>query len=284
MSRPTVAGWTLAALLTLILTGRAGAAIKTQEVEYEHEGTKLLGYLAYDDSGAGKRPGVVVVHEWMGHNEYARRRAEQLAQLGYAAFALDMYGKGVRAKDPQEASQMAGRFKNDRKLMRARAKAGLEVLRKQPMVDAGRVAAMGYCFGGQVSLELARAGEDVAGVVSFHGTLDTPTPQDAKNIKGKVLALHGAADPFVPPDHVAAFLKEMEDAKVDYQFVSYGPGIVHGFTNPGNKGSAMKGVGYDEDADRLSWRAMREFFEEVFGGPGQQRARVTPAGAGGAGR
>ena len=273
MSRLTVTGRVLVALLAVWLGGTAGAAIKTQEIEYEHGGTKLLGYLAYDDSAQGKRPGVVVVHEWMGHNEYARKRAEQLAGLGYAAFALDMYGKGVRAKDPQEAGQMAGRFKNDRKLMRDRARAGLDVLKQQPMVDSARLASMGYCFGGQVSLELARGGEDLKGVVSFHGALDTKTPENAKNIKGKVLALHGAADPFVPPDHVAAFVKEMEDAKVDYQFVAYGPGVVHGFTNPGNKGSTMKGVGYDEKADVRSWQAMKDFFNEALGGGDQAAAR-----------
>ena len=272
MIRTTAARWTLAMGLGLLLAAPAGAAIKTQEIEYEHNGTKLLGFLAYDDATQDKRPGVIVVHEWMGHNDYARRRAEQLAGLGYAAFALDMYGKGVRAKDAQEASQMAGRFKSDRQLMRDRARAGLDVLKQQPMVDPARLAAMGYCFGGQVSLELARAGSDLAGVVSFHGALDTPTPQDAKNIKGKVLALHGAADPFVPPDHVEAFVREMEDAKVDYQFVAYGPDVVHGFTNPGNKGAAMKGVGYDENADRRSWRAMQVFFEELFGARQQQRA------------
>ena len=271
MSSWTIAGVLVSLVLALSLAAPAGAAIKTQEIEYDHGGTKLLGYLAYDDAVQGKRPGVVVVHEWMGHNDYVRRRAEQLAGLGYVAFALDMYGKGVRAKDPQEAGQMAGRFKNDRKLMRERARAGLDVLKKQPMVDTGRLAAMGYCFGGQVSLELARSGADLAGVVSFHGALDTPTPQDAKNIKGKVLACHGASDPFVPPEHVAAFMKEMEDAKVDYQFDSYGPGVVHGFTNPDNKNPVMKGVGYDEKADRRSWQAMQDFFNEVFGNR-QQRA------------
>ena len=165
---------------------------------------------------------------------------------------------------------MAGRFKNDRKLMRDRARAGLDVLKKQPNVDTTRLAAMGYCFGGQVSLELARGGADLAGVVSFHGALDTPTPQDARNIKGKVLACHGAVDPFVPPDHVAAFMKEMEDAKVDYEFVSYG-GAVHGFTNPDNQGSTMKGVAYQEKADRRSWEAMKDFFNEIFG----SRVRAT---------
>lgn len=272
MTRFIAAGRALAVTLALLLAGQTTAAIKTEEIEYDHDGTKLLGYLAYDDSTQGKRPGVVVVHEWMGHNEYARRRAEQLAQLGYAAFALDMYGKGVRAKDAKEASQMAGRFKNNRKLMRDRARAGLDVLKKQPMVDATKLASMGYCFGGQVSLELARGGADVLGVVSFHGALDTPTPEDASNIKGKVLALHGAADPFVPPDHVHAFVKEMEDGKVDYQLVAYGPNVVHGFTNPDNKNSPMNGVGYDENADRRSWRAMQVFFEEIFGGQPQRPA------------
>ena len=259
-SYPIIAGLALA-----LVAPSARAELKSKEIEYKHGETTLLGYLVWDDSAGGaKRPGVVVVHEWMGHNEYARMRANMLARLGYVAFALDMYGKGVKAKDAQEASQMAGRFKSDRKLMRERATAGLEVLRKQPMVDASRMAAMGYCFGGQVSLELARAGEDLRGVVSFHGALDTKAPDDAKNIKAKVLACHGAADPFVPPDHVAAFQKEMEDAKVDYQFVAYGPGVVHGFTNPDNKGSAMKGVGYDEKADARSWQAMRDFFDEIF--------------------
>ena len=258
---------TAAAALALFLCPTiARAELKKQEVEYKHGDTTLLGYLVWDDRPTtGKRPGVVVVHEWMGHNDYARRRADMLAELGYVAFALDMYGKGVRAKDPQEAAQMAGRFKNDRKLMRDRARAGLDVLKKQPTVDATRLAAMGYCFGGQVSLELGRSGADVVGIVSFHGALDTPTPQDAQNIKGRVLACHGAVDPFVPPDHVAAFMKEMEDAKVDYEFVAYGPNVLHGFTNPANKGSPMQGVAYDEKSDKRSWEAMRVFFGEIFG-------------------
>src|SRR3954469_7653742 len=198
-----------------LIAPSAQAALRHQEVEYKHGDTTLLGYLAWDDAGGqAKRPGVVVVHEWMGHNDYVRRRADQLAQLGYVAFALDMYGKGVRAKDPQEAGQMAGRFKNDRKLMRDRARAGLDVLKKQPTVDPNRIAAMGYCFGGQVALELGRSGADLAGIVSFHGALDTPTPDDAKNIKAKVLACHGSSDPFVPLEHVRDFIQEMENGKV----------------------------------------------------------------------
>jgi dienelactone hydrolase len=182
------------------------------------------------------------------------------------AFALDMYGKGVKAKDPQEAGQMAGRFKNDRKLMRERAQAGLDVLKKQSMVDTNRIAAMGYCFGGQVALELGRSGANLKGIVTFHGALDTPTPEDAKNIKAKVLACHGSSDPFVPLEHVRDFIQEMENGKVDYRVIAYGPGVVHGFTNPDNKNSKMEGVAYDENADRRSWRAMEDFFKEIFDG------------------
>jgi dienelactone hydrolase len=256
----------IVALLALAAFAPAARAeVKNKEIEYKHGDTTLRGYLAWDDSpSVGKRPGVLVVHEWMGHNDYVRRRADMLAKLGYVAFALDMYGKGVMAKDPKEAGQMAGRFKNDRKLMRERAQAGLDVLTKQQTVDGSRIAAMGYCFGGQVSLELGRAGSDLKGIVSFHGALDTPTPADAKNIKAKVLACHGSADPFVPLDHVANFINEMEEAKVDYRVVAYGPGVVHGFTNPDNRNSPMQGVAYDENADRRSWRAMEDFFKEVF--------------------
>ena len=258
--------YVIVALLALAFVApSAHAELKSKEIEYKHGDTTLLGYLVWDDSpSVGKRPGVVVVHEWMGHNDYVRRRANMLAKLGYAAFALDMYGKGVKAKDPQEAGQMAGRFKNDRKLMRERAQAGLDVLKKQSMVDTSRIGAMGYCFGGQVALELGRSGADLKGIVSFHGALDTPTPDDAKNIKAKVLACHGSADPFVPLEHVRDFIQEMENGKVDYRVIAYGPGVVHGFTNPDNKNSKMQGVGYDENADRRSWEAMRELFDEVF--------------------
>src|SRR5438105_13546389 len=157
------------ALMFLLGAGVARAAVHTDVVEYKHGDVVLEGYLAYDDSSTDKRPGVLVVHEWTGHNPYVRKRAEQLAGLGYVAFALDMYGKGVQAKDAKEAAQLASTYKNDRKLMRARANAGLDVLRKQPLVDTERLAAIGYCFGGTTVLELARGGADLAGVVSSHG-------------------------------------------------------------------------------------------------------------------
>ncbi len=254
----------LAALpLSALFAGTAPAALHTETVEYRHGGVVLEGYLAYDDAQAGKRPGVLVIHEWTGHNAYARKRAEQLAGLGYVAFALDMYGKGVHAKDARDAAAKAAVFKNDRALMRARAAAGLDVLRRDPHVDPGRLTAIGYCFGGTTALELARSGADLVGVVSFHGNLATPSPADAKNIKGKVLVLHGAADPVVPAAEVAEFEREMKSAGVDYRLVKY-PGAVHSFTNPGAGNDPSRGTAYNAAADKESWEAMKEFFERLF--------------------
>jgi dienelactone hydrolase len=251
------------ALLALFWATGVRAALHTEVIEYRHGDKVLEGYLAYDDSSPAKRPGVLVVHEWTGHNPYVRKRAEQLAQLGYVAFALDMYGKGVHAKDNQEAATLAGTYKNDRKLMRGRAGAGLDVLLKQPLVDGKRVAAIGYCFGGTTVLEIARGGTEIAGVVSFHGDLATPTPQDAKNIKAKVLALHGADDPFVKPEVVAAFEDEMRKGGVDWQLVAYGD-AVHSFTNPGAGHNKALGAAYNAKADHRSWEAMKSFFAEIF--------------------
>lgn len=169
----------------------ARAELHTETVEYRHGDTVLIGYLAYDNAIKGKRPSVLVVHEWWGNNAYSKRRAEELAGLGYVAFALDMYGKGIIAKDTKEARALAGIYRNDRGLMRERANAGLEILRKHDLTDTKRMAAIGYCFGGTTILELARSGAPLAGFVSFHGGLDTPDPKDAENIKGKVLVLHG---------------------------------------------------------------------------------------------
>ncbi len=253
----------LAAAFLFAGLSHARAEVKTEVVEYRHGDVVLEGYLAYDDAIPGKRPGVLVVHEWMGHNPYVRKRAEQLAGLGYVAFALDMYGKGVRAKDAKEAAALAGKYKGDRPLMRARAGAGLDVLRKHARVDPSRLAAIGYCFGGTAALELARGGADLVSVVTFHGGLDTPTPGDARNIKGKVLALHGGDDPFVPMKQVEAFQEEMRKGGVDWQFVSYG-GAVHSFTNPEAGSDNSKGAAYNERADRRSWEAMKTFFAETL--------------------
>ena len=251
----------LAVALAAAAAHPAAAAVKTEVVEYKDGEQTCEGFLAWDDSAAGKRPGVVVVHEWMGLGTYAKERARQLASLGYVAFAADIYGKGIRAKDATEAGQLAGKYKGDLPLLRSRARAAFDTLAKSPRVDPARIFAIGYCFGGTTALELARSGAPLAGVVSFHGGLSTKDPSDAKNVKGRVLVLHGAADPYVPPAEVAAFQKEMEDAKVDWQMVFYA-GAVHSFTNPASGNDPSKGAAYDARADRRSWEAMKAFFAE----------------------
>ena len=251
------------AFTVLVAAMNANGEVRTETVEYKQGGVTMIGYAAWDDAIPGKRPGVLVVHEWYGLNDYAKSRARQLAQLGYVALAVDMYGNGVTAKDPAEAGKLATALRNDRPLMRARAQAALETLRKNPHCDPRRVAAIGYCFGGGVALELARSGADIAGVVSFHGNLDTPNPDDAKNIKAKVLVLHGADDPHVNAEQVANFQQEMRKAKVDWQMIAYG-GAVHSFTNPDSGDDPSRGVAYNAAADRRSWQAMRTFFDEIF--------------------
>lgn len=253
--------WMLGAVA--VLSASAHAAIQTRTVEYKQGDTVLEGYLAYDDAIEGKRPGVLVVHAWMGLSEYEQSRARQLAALGYVAFAADIYGKGVRPQNPQEAGQQAGKFRADRALLRARAVAGLQVLAAQPNVEADKIAAIGYCFGGGTALELARSGAKVAGTVSFHGNLDTPNPDDAKNIIGKVLVLHGAEDPHVSDEQLLNFQQEMRDAKVNYQINAYG-GAVHAFSDPGAGDDPGKGAAYNAQADKRSWQAMKDFFAEIF--------------------
>jgi len=249
--------------LFLILAATARAEIHTEVVTYKQGDTTLEGYLAYDTSVKGKRPGVLVSHQWTGLTAYEKKRAEMLAQMGYVALALDIYGKGVRADNQADAAKLAGQYKSDRPLLRARATAGLDLLINNALVDSKRIAAIGYCFGGTTVLELARSGADVAGVVSFHGGLATPSPQDAKNIKGKVLVCHGADDPFVPLKELNAFEAEMRDAKVDWQLVSYG-NSVHGFTMAQAGNDNSKGMAYNEKADQRSWQAMKDFFAEIF--------------------
>lgn len=238
------------------------AAIHTETVEYQQGDTTLAGFLAYDDSSKGPRPGVLVVHQWKGVSAYEQKRAEMLAKLGYAVFCVDIYGKGVRPATPQAAGAEAGNYKGNRPLLRARVNAGLETFRKQAVVDAKGIAAIGYCFGGTTVIELAPSGADVAGVVSFHGGLDSPKPEDGKNINCKILACHGADDPFVPAKDLEAFENEMRDSGVDWRLIKYG-GAVHSFTDWKADGS-MKGAKYDEKADQRSWEAMRSFFAEVL--------------------
>lgn len=248
---------------SLLWTALAHAAIRSETVEYTHEGTKLEGYYVYDDARQGPRPAILVAHQWKGLTGYEKRRAEMLAELGYVVFAVDIYGKGIRPETTQEAGKLAGQYKSDRNLLRGRVNAGLDKLKTYAQVDGAKIAAIGYCFGGTTVLELARSGAGVKGVVSFHGGLGSPTPADAKKIQCKVLALHGAEDPFVPAEEIAGFQKEMRDAGVDYQFVAYG-GAVHSFTQKEAGNDNSKGAAYNETADRRSWEAMRTFFAELF--------------------
>jgi dienelactone hydrolase len=250
-------------LTTLVVGSSAQAALQTAVVEYKQGNTTLEGYLAYDDAFTGKRPGVLVVHEWTGLGDYVKQRANQLAKLGYVAFAADIYGKGIRPDNPKDAGAEATIYRQDRPLMRELAKAGLAMLQQNPLTDPSRIAAIGYCFGGGTVLELARSGAPVAGVVSFHGNLDTPKPEDAQKIQAKVLVLHGADDPYVPQEQVTAFVKEMDAADVDWQMISYGE-TVHSFTNPQAGNDPTKGVAYSPKADRRSWKAMQQFFAELF--------------------
>lgn len=251
-------------VLALLAPAFSQAAIETKTVDYQQGDTRLVGYLAYPKEVKEPRPGVLVVHERMGLNDYAKRRAEQLAELGYVAFAADIYGDGKIATDTKEAGALSSAYKKDRALLRARAAAGLATLKAQPGVAPGKVAAIGYCFGGTTVLELARSGAEVAGVVSFHGGLDSPAPQDARNIRAKVLALHGADDPYVPAEQVAGFEEEMRKGGVDWQLIAYG-GAVHGFTNSANGSDNRKGAAYHAAADARSWWAMRQFLDEAVG-------------------
>lgn len=258
----------VALLLSVITLSPIHAAIQTRTVEYKEGKTLLEGTLAYDDAIAGRRPGIVVVHDWMGPSDFSRGRAVELAKLGYVALAADIYGKGVRPKDAKEASALVGQYKSNRRLLRARVRAAFNTLLAQPQADAQKTAAIGYCFGGTTALELARSGAPVSGIVSFHGGLSTPTPEDAKTLHAKVLVLHGADDPHVPADELAAFEKEMNGGHVDWTLVKYS-GAVHAFAVPGAGNDPSKGAAYNAKADRRSWQAMRDFLHELFTPPSQ---------------
>jgi dienelactone hydrolase len=251
------------ALAAMLATMAVSAKVQTRSVEYRDGATVLEGFLAVDDSLKGPRPGVLVVHDWMGISEETKRRCSMLAGLGYVAFAADIYGKDVRPADGAEAGKLAGIYKGDRILYRHRLALALQTLRSNPKVDPKRLAAIGYCFGGTGVLELARSGADVRGVVSFHGGLDSPNPEDGKAVRCKVLVLHGADDPYVPAPDIAAFQEELRKAGVDWQMVMYS-GAVHAFTNPSAGSDPSKGAAYNERADRRSWEAMKAFFAEIL--------------------
>jgi dienelactone hydrolase len=252
----------LAISALILMAPAAQAKMVTETVEYQQDGAILEGFLAYDDAVSGKRPGVLLVHEWWGLNDFVKKRAQDLAAQGYVAFAADMYGKGVVTRDPQEAGKLAGQLRG-KPLIRQRARAGLEVLAKHKLVDPRRLAAIGFCFGGTTVLELAYDGADLAGVVSFHGGLPALKPEDRKNIKAKILVLHGADDPHVSAAEVAAFQDGMRKSGADWQLIFYG-GAVHSFTNPEAGTDKAKGVAYDPKAAARSWRHMQVFFEEIF--------------------
>jgi dienelactone hydrolase len=248
--------------LLLIAAGRsAECGVQMKAVKYTHEETPLQGYLCWDDSISGKRPGVLVVHEWWGLNEYAQRRARELAEMGYVAFALDMYGSGQVTQHPEEAGRWAGQVRSNAQRWRDRALKGLEVLKTQELADPDRLAAIGYCFGGSTVLQLAFADAPVKGVVSFHGALSPPPPDVP--VRAKVLVCHGEADSFIPPAVVQAFEDGMDQAKADYTIIIYS-GARHGFTNPDAGNYGVDALKYDATADRRSWGHMKLFFEEIF--------------------
>lgn len=247
----------------LLVSPSTEAAIVKKAVEYNMVGKKYEGYVAYDDSKKGNQPGVLVVHNWMGVTDETKSKADMLAELGYVAFAVDIYGKNVRPKNAEEAAALATGFKKDRASLRNRMHQGLKVLREQKGVDKSKTAAIGYCFGGTAAIELARAGGDIKGAVSFHGGLDSPKPDDGAKIKGRVLALHGADDPYVPPGELAAFEEEMRKNKIDWQLIKYG-GAVHSFTEKAAGTDNTKGAAYNANADTRSWEAMRAFLSETF--------------------
>ncbi len=258
---------TLVALCAFVLPSLLSAKIVTKPISYEHNGARLEGYLAYDDSKTpnAKLPGVLVIPEWWGLNDYVKGRARQLAELGYVAFVADMYGAGIVTTDPKKAGELASQFYG-KPLFAERSRAGLDQLLAQSSVDPSRVAAIGYCFGGAASQALAYSGAPLAGIVSFHGSLlAAPTDAAAKN-KAKFLILHGAVDPFISKAELDAFLESMNTGKFDYQFIAYAD-AVHAFTNPGADAIAangLNGVGYNDAADRRSWQHMKTFFAEIF--------------------
>ncbi|MCK4950468.1 MAG: dienelactone hydrolase family protein [Gammaproteobacteria bacterium] len=253
-------------LLLILGFASTHAAIQDKEIVYQDGDTVLKGYLAYDDIYKGKRPAVLVVHEWWGHNDYARKRARMLAGLGYTALAVDMYGDGKQASHPDDAGKFAGEAKKNMNTARTRFLSAMNLLTNQSTVNPDKVAAIGYCFGGGIVLEMARMGVDLDGVVSFHGSLTTRTPAEKGKIKSRILVMNGADDPFVTKEQIDTFKKEMHKAGADFKFINY-PGAKHSFTNPDADTYGKKfnlPLQYNAEVDRKSWSRMQEFFKEIF--------------------
>ncbi len=236
--------------------------MNTLKIEYKENGTTLEGYLAYNNDTKGKRPTVLIAHAWLGRDEYACKKAEELAELGYVSFAMDNFGKGVLGKHHNDGKHLKAPYMEDRLLLRRRLLAGFDTVKNMEMVDESRIAIIGYCFGGMCALDLARSGAALSGVVSFHGLFNPLEGIPANPIKAKVLALHGHDDPLVPPEMVSSLQNELTEAGVDWQIHAYG-GIAHAFTNPNADGS-VAGVFYDAVADNRSWTAAKNFLEEIF--------------------
>jgi dienelactone hydrolase len=253
---------TVAFLLAIVSVARA--AIKTEAVTYQEGQAKAHSFIVYDDSLSGKRPGVLVVPEWWGLNDYPRMRSKMLAQLGYVAMAVDIYGDGKVTADPKQAGAWADALEaGDRAELRARIAAALARLKSDPHVDPSKTAAIGYCFGGSTVLELARSGAEVNGVVSFHGHYDTADPAKPGGVKARILACHGADDPFQSPAQIQAFEDEMRKARADWQLNIYS-GAKHSFTNPNAGKYHVAALAYNAEADHRSWQAMQDFFREIF--------------------
>ncbi len=258
-------------VLFAFVLGIAGAAtaepkIQGETVEYSVQGMVMKGYLAYDENLLVKRPGVLVVHEWWGLNDYARKRAKMLAELGYAALAIDMYGDGKTAVHPDDAGKFSSELMKNFDVAKARFAAAMVFLKQQPFVDPTRIAAIGYCFGGGVVLNMARQGMDLKGVASFHGGLTAIKPAQPNGIKAKILVLNGGADKFITPEQIEAFKQEMKSAGADFQFISY-PGATHSFTNPDADALGKKfnmPIAYNAEADKKSWGELKEFLDAMF--------------------
>jgi dienelactone hydrolase len=251
------------AIALLCLLSAARGAIKTETVEYKDGDTTLKGFIAYDDATDAKRPGVLVVHEWWGLNDYVKSRARQLAELGYVAFAPDIYGDGFTTEDAKVAGEKSGEAKKNGWL-RSRGELGLRQLLKNDRVDAANLAGIGYCFGGSTVLEMARAGANLKGVVSFHGGLQTEQPAKQGEVKAKILILTGEVDPLVPKEQVEAAEKEFKAAGADVKVIGY-PGAKHAFTNPDADKHNLPPIGYNKAADEKSWQDMKDFFATIFG-------------------
>lgn len=254
-------------LLALAFSAPVHAEVRGKEVTYSADGINMKGYLAYDDKVKGKRPAVLVVHEWWGHNEYTRKRARMLAEMGYTALAVDMYGDGKQANHPDEAGKFAAEVSKNLNIGRTRFEAGMNLLKKNKTVNAKKIAAIGYCFGGGVVLEMARMGEPLVAVASFHGSLGTNKPAEPGKVKAKIAVFTGAADPMAPAELVETFKHEMDAAKVDYKIVSY-PGVKHSFTNPDANEYGKKfnmPLAYDAEADKDSWTQTQAFLANAFG-------------------